>query len=75
MQVEKVYLDKSKRGDVICPQCHNSKKINATNFKINHNIKVSCDCHHEYYIVFDQRNYNRKKVNIKGTIRKTNPKS
>jgi hypothetical protein len=75
MQVEKVYLDRSHRGDVICPQCRNSKRINASNFKINHNIKVSCDCHHEYYIVFDQRNYNRKKVNIKGKFRKTNQKS
>jgi hypothetical protein len=75
MQVEKIYLDRSKRGDVICPQCRNSKKINASNFKINHNIKVTCDCNHEYYIAFDQRNYNRKKINIKGKFRKTNQKS
>lgn len=75
MQVEKVYLNRSKKGDIICPQCRNSKQIDASNFKINHNIKVTCDCNHKYYIKFDQRNYNRKKVNIKGKFKKTNQKS
>jgi hypothetical protein len=74
MQVQKVKVDSSKRGKIICPKCRREKTINAVSFRMNHDIKVTCECKHVYYIRFDQRRHSRKKVNLKGRFQKINEK-
>jgi len=75
MQVQKVKVDNSKRGKIICPKCRREKIINAVSFRMNHDIKVTCECKHVYYIRFDQRRHPRKNVNLKGRFQKVNEKS
>jgi len=70
MQVQKVKVDASKKGRIICPKCQKEKTINAVSFRMNHDIKVTCECKHAYYIRFDQRRHSRKKVNLKGRFQK-----
>ena len=41
---------------------------------MNHDIKLTCDCKHVYYIRFDQRRHPRRKVNLKGRFQKINEK-
>jgi len=72
MQVQKIKVDSLKKGKIICPQCRNEKTINAVSFRMNHNIKLTCECKHVYYIRFDQRRHPRKQVNLIGKFRKIN---
>jgi hypothetical protein len=66
MKTEKIYLNKYKEGNIICPQCRKSKQVNAADFKMNHEIKLTCSCRHSYFIKFEQRQYYRKKLSLKG---------
>jgi FHA domain/PilZ domain len=75
MSVQKVKVDSSKRGKITCPKCGREKTINAVSFRMNHDIKVTCECKHVYYIRFDQRRHSRKKVNLKGRFQKIDEKS
>jgi hypothetical protein len=70
MQVEKVRVDASKKGRIICPKCQKEKSINAVSFRMNQDIKVTCECKHVYYIRFDQRRHSRKKVKLTGRFHK-----
>jgi len=74
MQVQNVKVDASRKGRIICPKCQKEKTINAVSFRMNHDIKVSCECKHVYYIRFDQRRHSRKKVNLKGRFAKISHK-
>jgi len=74
MEVQKVKVDSSKKGKIICPKCRKEKTINAVSFRMNHDIKVSCECKHVYYIRFDQRIHPRKTVNLKGRFQKIKEK-
>jgi hypothetical protein len=75
MQVQKVKLDSSKKGKIICPKCRQEKTINAVSFRMNHDIKVTCECKHVYYIQFDQRRHSRRNVRLKGRFQKVNEKA
>jgi hypothetical protein len=70
MLVQRVKVDASKKGRIVCPKCQKEKTINAVSFRMNHDIKVTCECKHVYYIRFDQRRHSRKKVNLKGRFEK-----
>ena len=70
MKTEKIYLNQYKEGNIICPQCRKSKRVNGADFKMNHEIKITCDCRHSYFIKFEQRRYYRKKLSLKGRFEK-----
>lgn len=70
MAIQKVHLDNSKRGKITCPNCGQTKTVNAAPFKTNQPIKVRCQCQHEHEIQFEQRVHNRKTVRIKGKLKK-----
>ena len=70
MKTEKIYLNQYKEGQIICPQCRKTKRVNAADFKMNHEIKITCNCGHSYFIKFEQRQYYRKKLNLKGRFEK-----
>jgi len=70
MKTEKIYLNKYKEGNIICPQCKTSKRVNAADFRMNHEIKVTCTCRHSYFIKFEQRQYYRKKLSLNGIFEK-----
>jgi pSer/pThr/pTyr-binding forkhead associated (FHA) protein len=42
---------------------------------MNHDIKVTCECKHVYYIQFDQRRHSRKNVKLKGRFQRINEKA
>jgi hypothetical protein len=75
MEVQKVKVDSSKKGKIVCPKCQKEKTINAVSFRMHHDIKVSCECKHVYYIRFDQRIHPRKTVNLKGRFQKAKEKT
>src|SRR5512139_2320173 len=75
MDIQKILLDRSKRGSIICPNCRQSKGVNALPFKTNQPIKVRCKCKHEHLIQFEQRIHNRKAVKIKGKLEKNSAHS
>ncbi len=73
MDPEKVYLDKNNEGYVICKRCGESKKVNASNFKKNQPVKITCVCKNTFYIQFEQRQHYRKEVNIAGLFERIYP--
>jgi hypothetical protein len=71
MDIQKIHLDRSKRGSIVCPNCGQIKAVNALPFKTNQPIKVHCKCKHQHLILFEQRAYNRRTVRIKGKLEKS----
>jgi hypothetical protein len=70
MDVETIHLDADKRGNILCSFCGRKKAISAKNFRIDSPIKISCQCHHTFYIQFEQRQDYRKKVSLNGKFQK-----
>jgi hypothetical protein len=75
MDIQKIHLDRSKRGSIVCPNCGQTKAVNAIPFKTNQPIKVCCECKQQYLIQFEARAYNRKTVRIKGRLEKNSTES
>lgn len=73
MEIKKIYLDKAKKGYIVCEQCGKAQEIDASKFKANKRFRVTCKCKNLFYVEFEHREYYRKKVNLRGVFVRTYP--
>ena len=58
---------------ITCPECGQSKLVDALHLNINRKIKIKCNCNYEYYVQFDRRQYIREEINLKGSCERIYP--
>jgi hypothetical protein len=66
---QKIFMTKSGKATIICPECGKVKQMDVSKFTdVNKsvNLKVTCACGHRFPIMLERRLHIRKNVDLKG---------
>jgi hypothetical protein len=69
--VEKIFLTKSGKAEVLCPECGKTKLTDFERFRnINKKLKlkVTCKCSHAFSIILERREHVRHRVDLRGVL-------
>lgn len=68
---EKIFLTKSAKAVVLCPQCGKAKMMDFERFiDMNREIKlkITCKCSHVFKVILERRRHARKHVRLPGGL-------
>lgn len=69
MDLQKVYMNESNMGIIVCPSCQNGKTVDLSKYKDIKQavrVKVKCPCGHVYHVMVERRRHYRKETEISG---------
>ena len=74
---EKIFLTKSGKMEILCPECGKNKMMDFAKFvSMDREIKlkVTCKCSHVFSVILERRQHFRKKVYLQGGLIRGNKK-
>ena len=66
MERIKVYLDEARIASIVCGRCGKAREISFAQREAPHSSLVKCGCGYSFIVTFEQRQYYRKAVNLRG---------